>query len=216
MPAEACGVQLPDNAPHSGSGHFGIPPGRVTTRSEGNILIPMRCFHSGGNVIRLMSLSTFLILTSNIVHAQPPAAGRQAMVALYAAVGPELKTYILDVGAARLLEQGSVTLPQNVQEAWPHPSRRYLYVTWSNNMGGKAGQQHQSRQGQRRSHRTSPSRHDGRRTDRGGRSTSRAPTRRRCVYPILTRRRSAVLCRQRLAADEAGVLASDETRMKHG
>jgi hypothetical protein len=91
-------------------------------------------------VIRLMSLSTFLMLTSNMVHAQPPAAGRQAMVALYAAVGPELKTYILDVGAARLLEQGSVTLPQNVQEAWPHPSRRYLYVTWSNNMGGKAGQ----------------------------------------------------------------------------
>jgi 6-phosphogluconolactonase (cycloisomerase 2 family) len=100
----------------------------------------MHCFHSGGNVIRLMSLSTFLMLTSNMVHAQPPAAGRQAMVALYAAVGPELKTYILDVGAARLLEQGSVTLPQNVQEAWPHPSRRYLYVTWSNNMGGKAGQ----------------------------------------------------------------------------
>jgi 6-phosphogluconolactonase (cycloisomerase 2 family) len=32
-----------------------------------------------------------------------------------------------------------VTLPQNVQEAWPHPSRRYLYVTWSNNVGGKAG-----------------------------------------------------------------------------
>src|SRR5204862_6649259 len=26
-----------------------------------------------------------------------------------------------------------------VQEAWPHPSRRYLYVTWSNNLRGKAG-----------------------------------------------------------------------------
>ena len=43
-------------------------------------------------MIRLMSLSTFLMLTSNMVHSQAPAAGRQAMVALYAAVGPELKT----------------------------------------------------------------------------------------------------------------------------
>jgi 6-phosphogluconolactonase (cycloisomerase 2 family) len=32
-----------------------------------------------------------------------------------------------------------VTLPENVQEAWPHPSRKYLYVTWSNNVAGHAG-----------------------------------------------------------------------------
>jgi 6-phosphogluconolactonase len=89
-------------------------------------------------VIRPLSLSAFLMLTSYFVDT--PAAGRQATVALYAAVGPELTTYILDVEAARLVKQGSVTLPQNVQEAWPHPSRRYLYVTWSNGDGGKAGQ----------------------------------------------------------------------------
>src|SRR5262245_29446898 len=79
-------------------------------------------FRSGGNVIRLLSLSAFLMLTSSLVYAQTPAAGGPAKVALYAAVGPELTAYILDVDAARLVKQASVTLPQNVQEAWPHPS----------------------------------------------------------------------------------------------
>jgi 6-phosphogluconolactonase (cycloisomerase 2 family) len=72
-----------------------------------------------------------------VVLAQMPA---QAKDALYAAAGPELTTYTVDIEAASLVKQGSVTLPQNVQEAWPHPSRRYLYVTWSNNLRGTAGQ----------------------------------------------------------------------------
>ena len=89
-------------------------------------------------MIRLLSLSSFLMLTSSLVYAQMPAAGGPAKVALYAAVGPELTAYTLDVDTAHLVKQSSVTLPQNVQEAWPHPSRRYLYVTWSNNVGGKS------------------------------------------------------------------------------
>lgn len=60
-------------------------------------------------------------------------------VALYAALGPELASYSVDVEGASLVRQSSVTLPQNVQEAWPHPSRRYLYVAWSNNVQGAAG-----------------------------------------------------------------------------
>lgn len=50
---------------------------------------------------------------------------------LYAALGPELADYDLDVDSAALVERSSVTLPGNVQYAWPHPSRRYLYVAWS-------------------------------------------------------------------------------------
>jgi 6-phosphogluconolactonase (cycloisomerase 2 family) len=80
------------------------------------------------------------MLTAAVVRAQTPASGAKAKVALYAAVGPELTTYNVDVEAASLARQASVTLPQNVQEAWPHPSRRYLYVAWSNNVGGTAGQ----------------------------------------------------------------------------
>src|SRR5262249_13692633 len=79
------------------------------------------------------------MLTASLGHAETPAANRPAKVALYAAVGPELTVYIVDANSAHLVKQASVTLPQNVQEAWPHPSRRYLYVAWSNNVSGKAG-----------------------------------------------------------------------------
>jgi 6-phosphogluconolactonase (cycloisomerase 2 family) len=90
-------------------------------------------------VIHLLLFSAFLLLTTTAADAQPPASGARARVALYASVGPELTTYSVDVDSASLAKQATVTLPENVQEAWPHPSRRYLYVTWSNNVGGSAG-----------------------------------------------------------------------------
>ena len=51
---------------------------------------------------------------------------------LYAAVGPKLTEYELNRVKGVLIERGSVLLPANVQEAWQHPSRKYLYVAWSN------------------------------------------------------------------------------------
>src|SRR6185295_1420984 len=99
----------------------------------------MHFFRSTGNVIRLLSFSAFLTLTTTVAGAQTAPSGAKAKVLLYAAVGPELTAYSLDIEAASLVKQASVTLPQNVQEAWPHPSRRYLYVTWSNNVAGTAG-----------------------------------------------------------------------------
>jgi 6-phosphogluconolactonase len=53
-------------------------------------------------------------------------------VALFAAVGAELTQYDVDVDGATLVKRGSLTLPANVQEAAQHPSKRYLYVAWSN------------------------------------------------------------------------------------
>jgi 6-phosphogluconolactonase (cycloisomerase 2 family) len=55
---------------------------------------------------------------------------------LYAAVGNALTQYDVDAAGAALTKRGAVTLPANIQEAWPHPSHRYLYVAWSN--GGAA------------------------------------------------------------------------------
>ena len=55
---------------------------------------------------------------------------------LYAAVGTELTQYDLDPNSATLMKRGSVTLPANVQEAWPHPSHKFLYVAWSNGGAG--------------------------------------------------------------------------------
>jgi 6-phosphogluconolactonase len=53
-------------------------------------------------------------------------------VVLYAAVGADLTEYDVDVNGAALVKGGSITLPANVQEASAHPSKKYLYVAWSN------------------------------------------------------------------------------------
>ncbi len=57
-------------------------------------------------------------------------------LALYANVGPELTHYDVDVDAATLTRRGSVRLPANVQYAWPHTSRRFLYVASSDSASG--------------------------------------------------------------------------------
>jgi len=54
------------------------------------------------------------------------------MTSLYGSVGEVLTHYEVDVEAAALARKGCVTLPDNVQYVWPHPTRRYLYVASSN------------------------------------------------------------------------------------
>ena len=61
-------------------------------------------------------------------------------VALYAAVGPVLTHYDVDVEGMALTPRESVTLPANVQYAWPHASRRYLYVATSSSASGHGPQ----------------------------------------------------------------------------
>ncbi len=53
-------------------------------------------------------------------------------VALYSAVDEEITHYEVDVEGAALTKRGTVSAPSFVQYAWPHPSRRYLYVSSSN------------------------------------------------------------------------------------
>ena len=78
----------------------------------------------------LAALSVFI---APFGQAQTPSQpSKPTRVALYASVGPELTDYDVDVQHATLIKRGSVTLPANVQEAWPHPSREFLYVAWSN------------------------------------------------------------------------------------
>ena|SRR5712692_7864604 len=92
--------------------------------------------------LSLLSVAAFSILVAAVGQTQrstfagTPAAASIASgsgrVVLYAAVGAELTQYDLDLDGTALVKRGSVTLPANVQEAWPHASRRYLYVAWSN------------------------------------------------------------------------------------
>jgi 6-phosphogluconolactonase len=65
-------------------------------------------------------------------------------LALYANVGPELTHYDVDVENAALTKRGTVTLPAGVQYAWPHVSKRFLYVATSSSASGygKAGTEH--------------------------------------------------------------------------
>jgi 6-phosphogluconolactonase len=64
---------------------------------------------------------------------------------VYASVGPALTQYDLDVGDATLTRRGTVLLPANVHYAWPHVSRRFLYVASSDSasgIGGVVGHRH--------------------------------------------------------------------------
>lgn len=57
----------------------------------------------------------------------------------YASVGPALTLYQIDVDAAGLTRQGTMSLPANIQYAWPHPSASLLYVASSNGGPGSTG-----------------------------------------------------------------------------
>jgi 6-phosphogluconolactonase len=84
-------------------------------------------------------VSGILIATAGLAQTSAPpvtvSSHTPARAVVYAAVGPELTQYDVDVEAATLTKRGSVTLPDSVQYAWPHPSRKFLYVAWSNGSG---------------------------------------------------------------------------------
>lgn len=94
----------------------------------------------------MVNRRTFLSLVAGGIAAPRFASAQQASrkIALYANVGADLTHYDVDVAGAALIKQGTVTLPAGVQYAWPHASRRYLYVATSSSASGygKAGTEH--------------------------------------------------------------------------
>jgi 6-phosphogluconolactonase (cycloisomerase 2 family) len=87
-----------------------------------------------------LSLAAGSIAAPGLSAAQPPSQ----KVALYANVGADLTHYDVDVASAKLVKRATVTLPAAVQYAWPHVSRRYLYVATSSSAPGygAAGTEH--------------------------------------------------------------------------
>jgi 6-phosphogluconolactonase (cycloisomerase 2 family) len=69
-------------------------------------------------------------------RAQLPDPLEPPAVVLYAALGPELSTYAVNMSRGALLKTSRVALPFAIQYAWPHPSKKFLYVAWSNGMQG--------------------------------------------------------------------------------
>jgi 6-phosphogluconolactonase (cycloisomerase 2 family) len=59
------------------------------------------------------------------------AKGTKQKSALYSGVGNELTHYEVDVASAELAKRGSIKMPGGIQYAWPHPSKKFLYVTSS-------------------------------------------------------------------------------------
>ena len=58
------------------------------------------------------------------------------MTFLYASIGPDLTQYDVDVDNAMLTRRGAVSVMANIQYAWPHASRDYLYVASSDSASG--------------------------------------------------------------------------------
>src|SRR6202043_842298 len=89
---------------------------------------------------------TFLSIVAGSVAMPELSSAQQASnkVALYANVGADLTHYDVDVAGAELIRRETVTLPAGVQYAWPHASRRYLYVASSSSASGygAAGTEH--------------------------------------------------------------------------
>src|ERR1700682_3825918 len=94
----------------------------------------------------MFSRRTFLSLAAGGTAAPRSSFAQPASqkVALYANVGADLTHYDVDVAGAALIKRETVTLPAGVQYAWPHASRRYLYVASSSSASGygKAGTEH--------------------------------------------------------------------------
>src|ERR1700758_4866793 len=86
----------------------------------------------------MFSRRTFLSLIAGSIAAPGFASAQPASqkVALYANVGADLTHYDVDVAAAELTKRETGTLPAAVHYAWPHASRRYLYVASSSSAPG--------------------------------------------------------------------------------
>src|SRR5258707_14249896 len=86
----------------------------------------------------MFSRRALLSLAAGGIAAPRLASARQASrkVALYANGGADLTHYDLDLAGAELIKRETFTLPAGVQYAWPHASRRYLYVASSSSAPG--------------------------------------------------------------------------------
>jgi 6-phosphogluconolactonase len=88
--------------------------------------------------LALLAIAAFSVFVAAFGQTQTKPVSKSASkilgsgkVVLYAAVGAELTQYDVDIDGATLVKRGSVTLPENVQEASLHPTKQYLYVVWS-------------------------------------------------------------------------------------
>jgi 6-phosphogluconolactonase len=61
---------------------------------------------------------------------------------VYAATGPELRVYELDLDSATLSQKSAVTLPATIEAGCVYPTGRYVLVAWSDGTNHSAGSRH--------------------------------------------------------------------------
>ena len=97
------------------------------------------CFSSVSSVVKSRVLflglcSIAAVLGASTGHAQAPVTAGKPV--LYASVGEQLTRYEVNVADATLAAKESIALPEAVQYVWTAPSKKFLYVAWSNGMAG--------------------------------------------------------------------------------
>jgi 6-phosphogluconolactonase (cycloisomerase 2 family) len=92
----------------------------------------------------MMSRRTFSTLLASSVAAPSASWGQgvKAKAALYSGIGPQFTHFDVDPESMSLNKRAAVTLPGGTQYAWPHPSKKILYVTSSTGGPGQTGDQH--------------------------------------------------------------------------
>jgi 6-phosphogluconolactonase len=97
---------------------------------------------------KMVDRRTFTTLLAGAIAAVPGASFGQSVMTsksntgkdvFYASTGPELTFYDVDVDGAALTKRGTVSTAANIQYAWPHPSKQYLYVVSSDGGPGSSG-----------------------------------------------------------------------------
>jgi len=78
------------------------------------------------------------ITATSLFGCATTAGGNNKRVVLYQGVGDQLRPFDVDVENASLTPRPALAMPSNIQYVWPHPSRRYLYVSTSDSASGNA------------------------------------------------------------------------------
>jgi 6-phosphogluconolactonase len=76
--------------------------------------------------------------TSIVGCATGGTGGGGDRAVFYQGVGDRVTHWDVDVESATLTRRDTLSVPSNVQYAWPHPSRKYLYVSTSDAASGNA------------------------------------------------------------------------------
>ena len=80
---------------------------------------------------RTFNTAVMSAAASSLVGCATGRSAGSSRTAFYQSVGDRLTHWDLDVEGATLARRDTITVPSNVQYLWPHPSRKYLYVSTS-------------------------------------------------------------------------------------